>query len=154
VLARQRGGEHGKPLRYPSNLPTALSMMTALRELELLAVDYMSAAPEQELSAAPQPGFSQLTSLRMSCDGRSFIAYGGTALWLWLGWMLPAAPLLCKLSVSSEHLSAGGWVLPFQSLDASPDGQHGCPFHCGCNVRQCLLMLQSSLSGVVLDTDA
>jgi len=73
-------------------------------------VDYLSAAPEQELSAAQQPVFSRLTSLTLSCDGRSFeVRRPGPALWPWLGWVLPAAPQLQKLSVSSDTLFSG-WL--------------------------------------------
>jgi len=81
----------------PSNVLTALSAMPALAELELVGLDLMSSAPQQELAAAPQPVFARLTSLHMSHQGDSSLE--ATALYLWLQWALPAAPQLRKLSV-------------------------------------------------------
>ena len=92
---------------YPRNLPTALSALPALRELELAGVQALSAAPELELPAAPRPLFSNLTSLSMSYETydteskpESDPDSAATALYLWLRWALPAAPQLRKLSVS------------------------------------------------------
>ena len=94
------------PIPYPTDLPTALAAMPALRELELHGVDCLSSAPEQELPAAPQPAFSNLTSLSMSYETDSGSA--ATALYLWLCWALPTAPQLRKLSVSSAGNPSNG----------------------------------------------
>jgi len=98
VLERRRPCDDTEPPRYyPRRLPRALAAMPALRELELNGVDCLSAAPEQELSAAARPALSALTSLSVSIEADS--RFAATALYLWLRWALPAAVQLRKLSV-------------------------------------------------------
>ena len=109
MLGRREFGAGGgsPPMHYPRNLPTALSALPALRELELAGVHCLSSAPELELPAAPRPLFANLTSLSVSyepyeteSEPESDSDSAATALYLWLRWALPAAPQLRKLSVS------------------------------------------------------
>ena len=94
------GGD--RPVPLPSNVLTALSGMPALAELELVGLDLMSSAPQQELAAAPQPAFARLTSLHMSHQGDSSLE--ATALYLWLQWALPGR----RSSASCLSAAAGG----------------------------------------------
>ena len=100
-LGRRRPFDDAEAPSYlPRHLPKAISTMPALRKLELDGVDCLSAAPEQDLSAAPQPALHSLTLLSMLCEMLS--RSNAIALYLWLRWALPAATQLRKLSVTGE----------------------------------------------------
>ncbi len=92
--------------------------MPALTELELLGVEFMSAAPEQELAAASQPAFSRLTALTVSCEAD--FGAEAAALYLWLRWLLPAAPQLRKLSVSGLDSSSAKGLFPSAAVVRPP----------------------------------
>ncbi len=128
VLGRQRPCHDTKPPKYyPRDLPTALSLMPALRELELHEVDCLGSAPGRELLADPRPVLSSLTSLSMSCETKSRAA--ATALYLWLRWALPAATQLRKLSVRGQGGAAEG-------TSHSPPCLHKAPT-CSCSATAC-----------------
>ena len=84
--------------------------MPALRELELHGLERMSSDAERDLFVAPQPALTSLTSLSVSCETKSHDA--ARALYLWLRWMVPAAPQLRKLTVYGSGDPYEG-VLPF-----------------------------------------
>ncbi len=102
------------PSYYPRGLPAARSAMPALRELELLRVDQMSAAHKQELAAAPRPTSSGLTALSMSCDQRSSLACDPShVVHAWLSWVTSAATQLRTLSLRGRQPTGG----PFPALN-------------------------------------
>lgn len=107
VLSQESGHSGGgRPAFYPQKLPRALAAMPALLELELHGVGCMSEALTHELSIAPQPSFTGLTSLTLADDEVAVFTGPAPALCSWLRWVLPAATQLRKLCVSSNH-SAG-----------------------------------------------
>ena len=97
----------GETLFYPEALPAALAAMSALLELELHGIGYMSKTLKRELSAAPQPAFAGLTSLTLYGDEDAVCRKPGPALYLWLGWVLPAATQLRRLRLSCDFGYAG-----------------------------------------------
>ena len=130
VLGRRRhvAEEDDDPPEYrPRRVPQALAAMPALIELELVGPSFLSAAPEQELAAAPQPAFARLTSLNMSYERDS--SEEATALYLWLRWALLAAPQLRKLSVSGIQGTSAGGVRSSAAVVRTPC-QHQCVAQC------------------------
>ena len=97
----------GETAFYPKALPAALAAMPALLELEFHGIGFMSEALERELSAAPQPAFAGLTSLTLYGDEDAVCSKRGPALYLWLGWVLPAATQLRRLCLSCDFSYAG-----------------------------------------------
>ena len=149
VLGRRRrlAEEDDDPPAYrPRRVPKALSAMPALIELELVGPSFLSAAPERELAAAPQPAFARLTSLSMSYerDSRS----EATALYLWLRWAMPAAPQLRKLSVSGLETGSDQGLFPSAAVVRSPVSTRallnaGDVLGCRAHVLLCPLSLSS-----------
>ena len=107
---------------YPEELPTALASMPALLELELHGIGCMAdplETLERELSLAPLPAFTRLTSLTLAGDEHAVCSKPGPALYLWLGWVLPAATQLRRLCLSCDFSYAGDSPASVDALNST-----------------------------------